>query len=323
MSAKRTPGAGFALALLTAATFSTSGSFARSLTDAGWSPGAAVAARISAAALMLAVPAIVSLRGRWHILRRNATIVAIYGLVAVAGCQVCFFNAIQTLPVGVALLLEYLGTVLVVGWMWIRHHQRPRRLTVAGSVVAVVGLVCVLDLLGSGRLDAVGVLWGLGAAVGLAVFFVLSSRIDGNLPPIAMASAGMTVGALTLLGFGAVGAVPMRETFGSVDFASHRVSWLIPVLGLSLVAAAIAYVTGISAARILGPKLASFVGLTEVVFAVLVAWALLGEVPTGLQLGGGVLIVAGVALVRLDELRSTDDVEAALDASPELETAPA
>jgi drug/metabolite transporter (DMT)-like permease len=138
-----------------------------------------------------------------------------------------------------------------------------------------------------------------------------------------MASAGMTVGALTLLGFGAVGVVPMRETFGSVDFASHRVSWLIPVLGLSLVAAAIAYVIGISAARILGPKLASFVGLTEVVFAVLVAWALLGEVPTGLQLGGGVLIVAGVALVRLDELRSTDDVEAALDASPELETAPA
>ncbi len=323
MLAKRTSGAGLVLALLTAAAFSTSGSFARSLTDAGWSPGAAVAARISAAALMLAVPAIVSLRGRWHILRRNATIVAIYGLVAVAGCQVCFFNAIQSLPVGVALLLEYLGTVLVVGWMWMRHHQRPSRLTVAGSVVAIVGLVCVLDLLGSRRLDAVGVLWGLLAAVGLAVFFVLSSRVDGFLPPIAMASAGMTVGALTLLGVGALGVVPMRDSFGSVEFAGHRTSWLVPVLGLSLVAAAIAYVTGISAARILGPKLASFVGLTEVVFAVLFAWALLGEVPTGIQLAGGVLIVAGIALVRLDELRSTDDVEAALDASPELESAPA
>jgi drug/metabolite transporter (DMT)-like permease len=322
MSARRTPGAGLVLALLTAATFGTSGSFARSLTDAGWSPGAAVAARISAAALMLAVPAIVSLRGRWHILRRNATIVAIYGLVAVAGCQVCFFNAIQSLPVGVALLLEYLGTVLVVGWMWIRHHQPPRRLTVAGSVVAMVGLVCVLDLLGSGRLDPVGVVWGLLAAVGLAVFFVLSSRVDGFLPPIAMACAGMAVGALTLLGVGALGVVPMRATFGSVEFAAHRTSWLIPVLGLSLVAAAIAYVTGISAARILGPKLASFVGLTEVVFAVLFAWALLGQVPTGLQLAGGVLIVAGIALVRLDDLRSADDVETALDASPELAAAP-
>ena len=125
-----------------------------------------------------------------------------------------------------------------------------------------------------------------------------------------MASAGMTVGAITLLGFGAFGVVPMRATFGSVDFAGHRASWLIPVLGLSLVAAAIAYVTGISAARILGPKLASFVGLTEVVFAVLVAWLLLGEVPTGIQLAGGALIVAGVALVRIDELRSTVELDA-------------
>jgi drug/metabolite transporter (DMT)-like permease len=55
----------------------------------------------------------------------------------------------------------------------------------------------------------------------------------------------------------------------------------------------------------LGPTLASFVGLTEVMFAVLVAWFLLDELPTGVQLAGGVLIVAGVALVRVDELRST------------------
>ena len=71
------------------------------------------------------------------------------------------------------------------------------------------------------------------------------------------------------------------------------------------VAAAIAYVAGIGAARLLGPKLATFVGLTEVVFAVLFAWLLLGELPTGLQLVGGALIVAGIALVRIDELRPT------------------
>jgi drug/metabolite transporter (DMT)-like permease len=58
------------------------------------------------------------------------------------------------------------------------------------------------------------------------------------------------------------------------------------------------------AARSLGSKLASFVGLTEVLFAVLFAWLLLGQLPTVVQLIGGVLIVAGVALVRVDELRS-------------------
>jgi drug/metabolite transporter (DMT)-like permease len=301
----RTSRAGLGLAVLSAATFGTSGSFARSLTDAGWTPAAAVSARISAAALMLAVPAALSMRGRWSALRHDARTVTFYGLFAVAGAQLCFFNALGHLSVGVALLLEYLGTVLVVGWMWVRYGHRPRRLTIAGSAVALLGLALVLDLLGDTRVDAVGVLWALGAACGLAAYFVVSGSDDLELPPLAMASAGMTVGALALLALGAVRALPVRATFGDVDFAGHRTSWLVPVIGLSFVAAAVAYVAGIGAARILGPRLASFVGLLEVVFAVLVAWALLGELPTGLQLAGGALIVAGVAMVRLDEMRQS------------------
>jgi drug/metabolite transporter (DMT)-like permease len=82
------------------------------------------------------------------------------------------------------------------------------------------------------------------------------------------------------------------------------VSWLVPVFGLSLLAAVLPYVAGIAAARALGPKLASFVGLTEVIFAVVVAWLLLGEFPTAVQIVGGVLIVAGVVLVHMDEMRS-------------------
>ena len=303
MHRQRGAGTGLALALLSAATFSTSGSFARSLTGAGWSPAAAVAVRISAAAVMLAVPAVLSMRGRWRFLWRNAAMISMYGLLAVAGAQLFFFNAIQHLSVGVALLLEYLGTILVVGWMWIRHGHKPRRLTGAGSAVAVVGLVFVLNLVGGARLDPVGVMWGLAAAFGLATYFVLSSKVDNDLPPVAMASAGMTVGTVVLLGLGAMGVLPMHASFGAVDFVGQRVSWLVPVLGLSFVAAAIAYVAGIGAARLLGPKLATFVGLTEVVFAVLFAWLLLGELPTGLQLAGGALIMVGIALVRVDELR--------------------
>ena len=304
MLEQRATRAGFVLALFSAATFGTSGTFARSLIDTGWSPAAAVAIRISIAAVLLAVPAVVTLRGRWNVLWHNIRMVTIYGLVAIAGCQVFFFNAVQHLSVGVALLLEYMGIILIVGWLWIRNGQRPRRLTIAGSVAAVLGLILVLNLVGDTHIDLVGVLWGLAAAVGLAVFFVLSAKSDPDLPPLAMASGGMTIGAVTLLVLGAVGALPMQANTGDVDFAGHQLSWLVPVIGLSLVAAAIAYVAGIAATRILGSKLASFVGLTEVLFAVLFAWLLLGEVPTALQLLGGVLILAGVALVRIDEFRS-------------------
>ncbi|MEW2385760.1 DMT family transporter [Micromonospora sp. NPDC047707] len=298
-------GAGLVLAVFSALTFATSGTFARSLINAGWSAEAVVVARVGLAALVVALPAVLALRGRWSVLRRNVASIGVFGLLGVALAQVCFFNAVRYLPVGVALMLEYLGIVVVVGWMWLAHGQRPRRLTVAGSAAALAGLALVLDLTGAGRLDPVGVLWGLGAAIGLAGYFVLAGRVDANLPSVVMASGGMAVGAAVLLLLGLVGVLPLRATFNDVDFAGQRTSWLVPVVGLVLVAAVIAYLSGIAAARILGARLASFVGLTEVMFAVLIAWLVLDELPTLVQLLGGGLIVAGVALVRLDEPRDT------------------
>jgi drug/metabolite transporter (DMT)-like permease len=297
----RTSSAGLGLAVVSAATFGTSGSFAAALMSAGWSPAAAVTARISAAALVLTVPALVQLRGRWSQLRRNLAAVIAYGLVAVAGCQLFYFNAVEHLSVGVALLLEYSGTLLVVGWVWLRHAQRPRRRTVIGAALAIAGLVLVLDLTGSQRVDGVGLLWGLAAATGLAVYFVLSSRSGDGLPPIVMAWAGMTVGALALGGCGIVGLVGFDASTADADFAGHRTSWIVPIVGLSLVAAVIAYTTGIGAARRLGPRLASFLGLAEVLFAVLFAWLLLGQRPSLLQAVGGAVVLAGIALVRADE----------------------
>jgi drug/metabolite transporter (DMT)-like permease len=317
MRPERSAGIGIGLALLSAATFGTSGIFARTLIDAGWSAEAAVATRVGIAALLLAVPALLALRGRWHVVRRSIGHVGLFGLLAVAGAQVGFFNAVRYLPVGVALLLEYSGIILVVLWMWLRHGERPKRLTVAGAVVAIVGLVLVLDLAGGARIDPIGVLWGLFAAVGLAAYFVLSARVDPELPSVALACGGMAFGALVLVATGLVGLLPLHATFGTVVFAGHVMSWLIPIAGLSLVAAVISYVAGIGAARILGAPLSSFVGLTEVLFAVLIAWLVLGELPTVVQAIGGTFIIAGIALVRLDQLRSAGRPEPEVTSSVE------
>jgi drug/metabolite transporter (DMT)-like permease len=302
--------AGLTLAVLSAATFGTSGTFASSLIRAGWSPAAAVLARIAVAALVLTGPALLQLRGRWTLLRRGAGRAAAYGLVAVAGCQLCYFNAIERMPVGVALLLEYLAGVLVVGWLWLRHGQRPRRLTVTGAVTAIAGLAMVLGLAGSVRVNPAGVTWALLAAVCLAIYFLLSAAAGPEpLPPIVMAWAGLCAGTVILAVLGWIGAVPMTAATRNVEFLGHQVSWLVPVLGLSVVAAAFAYVAGIGAARRLGPKLASFAGMAEVLFAIAFAWLLLGQLPSAVQFAGGALILAGVTLVRLDELRGTPAAE--------------
>lgn len=303
VSPRRGGGVGLGLAVLSAATFGTSGTVGTSLIDAGWTPVSAVTARLSVAALILTPFAVTQLHGRWPLPARSARTISAYGVIAVAGAQFCYFSALSHLSVGVALLLEYLGTVLIVGWLWLRRGQRPRPLTVTGGVTAVLGLALVLDLTGAHRLDPVGVLWGLGAAVGLAAYFLVSADTDTALPPLVLAWSGLAVGALTLAVLGLTGLVNERAPRVDVSVAGQRVSWVLPVLWLSVVAAVVAYAAGIGAARRLGPTVASFVGLTEVLFAVGFAWAVLGQVPARWQLTGGVLIVLGVALVRVDELR--------------------
>ncbi|HET6817934.1 MAG TPA: EamA family transporter [Mycobacteriales bacterium] len=297
--------AGLALALLSAATFGTSGALATSLIHAGWTPGAAVLVRVSIAAVVLSIPAMRQLR-RAHVRSmRSLRTVGTYGLVAVAGAQLCYFNAVQHLSVAVALLLEYSGILLVVGWMWLRHGHRPRRLTAAGAVAALAGLCLVLDLFGNLHVDGIGVLWALGAAVGLAAYFVISAEVRDPLPPLVIAWGGLAVGAVALAFAAVIGVLPVEASRTSVVFRGAHVSWLVPVLGLSLVAAVVAYVAGISAARLLGAKVASFVGLTEVLFAVLFAWLLLGQRLGVVQIVGAVLVVGGIALVRIDELTSS------------------
>ncbi|MHA7209084.1 EamA family transporter [Arthrobacter sp. MDT1-65] len=318
------PATGLWIALISAAAFGVSGPFAKSLLEIGWSPGAAVGLRIGGAAVVLLVPVLIALRGRWSTMRGNALTITIYGTTAIALCQLFYFNAVQRMSVGVSLLLEYLAPVLIVGFLWLRSRRAPHALTMIGSVTAILGLLLVLDLAGDTRLDPVGVLFGLAAAVCLVVFFLMSARVDDSLPPLVMAGGGMVVGALTILLLGVTNIMPFSFVFTDVQLAGRTYSWVVPVAVLVLVATVAAYVTGIVAAQRLGSKVASFVALTEVMFAVLAAWLILGELPVAVQLLGGLLIVVGVVCVRLDELRSApgDEAAAVLDRPSAVEPLP-
>ena len=320
-SARSGRSAGVVIGLVSAMCFGTSGTFGTALIGSGWSPAGAVFARVLVAALALTVPAVIALRGRWRALRRSAWQVTVYGLVGVAACQICYFNAIARMPVGISIMLEYLGIVLIVAWLWVRHGQRPRPLTIGGGVAALGGLALMLNLTGSGGVSLVGVLFALAAAVSMAVYFFQSAATSGgevvggdagggvadagdgseDLPPVVLTWGGMIVGAAAIALVGVARVMPLRFSGSDVALFGGRTSWIVPVLGLGVVAAAIAYVTGIAAARRLGAKFGSFVAMAEIGFAVLFAWILLQQTPTALQFAGGGLILAGVIAVRLDE----------------------
>ncbi|PPH37477.1 EamA family transporter [Rathayibacter sp. AY1E3] len=292
-------GSGLVAALAASAAFGLGGPFVKPLLEAGWTPASAVLWRAGGAALILAIPAILSLRGRWPVLRRNLGTIALYGVFAVIAAQLCFYSAIEHMSVGVALLIEYLAPVFLVLLAWARTRRHPGRFTLAGSALALGGLVLVLDLSGESTPELVGIAWALTASLGLCVYYVIAGRVDPELPPIALTAGAMTVGAAILLALGALRVTPLRATFGEVVFVGAEVSWLLPagvILGMSTV---LAYLLGIEGGRRLGTRIASFVGLTEVLFSIAAAWLILGELPAPIQFGGGALILAGVVLVRL------------------------
>ncbi len=292
---------GLLLALASAASFALSGPLARGLIDAGWSPGAVVLARIALAAVVIVPLVARALRGRWELLRRNVRLVLLYGAVPVAGTQFAYFSAVAAMDVGPALLIEYTAPAAIVAWLWLRHGERPRPLTLAGAAVAAVGLILVLDLLSGADLALDGVAWALAAMVGAATYFVMSADTRSGLPPLALAGGGLVVGAIGLGALGVVGVLPMRATTAAPTYAGEAVAWWLPFIGLGVVTAAIAYTTGIAASRRLGSRLASFVALLEVVAAVAFAWLLLDQLPESMQFVGGALIVAGVIVVKLGE----------------------
>ncbi|KDE98826.1 membrane protein [Mycolicibacterium aromaticivorans JS19b1 = JCM 16368] len=292
---------GLMFAIGSAFTFGMSGPFAKSLMGAGWSPTAAVTARLAGGALVMAIFATIVKPGWVREARAHARVVVAYGLVPIAGAQLCYYNAVSHLSVGVALLLEYTAPILVVGWIWGTTRRRPRAMTLAGVALAVAGIMLVLNVFEGAHINTAGVLWGLGAAICAACYFMMSDEVsaDGNgLNSITLAAGGLVVGTIAVVLLGLTGVMPLIFTANNAVVAGLTVPWWVPVVMLAVVATAIAYTLGISGVARLRPSFASLVGLGEVLFAVLSAWVLLGEAVTAVQAVGGVVVLMGLALAR-------------------------
>ncbi|GAB7053005.1 EamA family transporter [Catenuloplanes indicus] len=288
---------GLVAALASAASFATSGAFVKPLLEAGWSPAAAVSARTLSAGLLLLPLVVWSLRGRWGTLWAGRWRVLGMGAIAVAFTQFAYFAAISRIPVSTALLVEYLAPLLLVLWAWVSTRRAPHAIVLLGSVLAIGGLVLVIGPGAVRAVDPAGLTLAFAAAVGCAVYFVVGARPSAGLPPVALAGAGLLLGGLTLALIGAVGLLPFTADFGDVTLLGSAVPWFVPLAVVAVFGTAIAYATGIFGAGRLGSRLASFIGLLEVVFASIFAWLLLGENLTVMQMAGGVLILFGIAAV--------------------------
>ena len=304
--ARNTAIAGFLLAIASAASFALSGIFASALMSAGWSAGAATTARVTFSAIVLLGPTIVLLRGKWDLVRRAWPQLLTFGLLAVAGCQLAFFLAVQFIPPSLALLIEFTGPVMLMFWMWVRSRTAPSALTLLGAGIAVLGVVAISGVVAGVALHPLGIVFALIAAAGNAAYYATGAASDHGIPTIPFVGLGLVVAAVPLIISSASGVLPFATSFDRPALIAGVgvPTWLV-VTGMVLISTVLSYLLGVAASRRLGATVSSFTGYSEPLFGIVWTIVLLAVVPTSSQWIGAGLIIAGVISVKLGEQMRT------------------
>ncbi|MFE9243752.1 DMT family transporter [Nocardiopsis sp. NPDC006938] len=285
---------GLAFAFAAALAFGGAGVFARPLLEAGMDPLQVTWLRVAGAALVLLPVAV----RHWRTARNRPLLVLAYGVFPMAGVQALYFAAVARIPVGIALLVEFLGPVLVLLWVRVVRRHRVSPAAVVGVVLAVTGLGLLLEIWAGMSLDAVGVGLALGAAAAQAAFFLLGDAMGEDTDPLAVIAFGALVAAVLLGALARPWTLPWELLADPLPLGALTLPGWALVLWLCVVCTAIAYFAGVSAIRRLSPQVAGGVAYLEVVTAIVLAWALLGEALTLVQGIGAVVIVTGAFIAQ-------------------------
>ncbi|MEV6167507.1 EamA family transporter [Streptomyces sp. NPDC051954] len=291
-------GVGLGLALVSALAFGGSGVAAKPLIEAGLDPLHVVWLRVAGAALVM-LPLAVRHRA---LLRRRPALLAGFGLLGVAGVQAFYFAAISRIPVGVALLVEYLAPALVLGWVRFVQRRPVTRAAALGVVLAVGGLACVVEVWSGLSFDSLGLLLALGAACCQVGYFVLSdqgSALGAEAPdPLGVIAYGLLVGAAVLTVIAHPWTMEWSVLTDAADMNGTPVAAALLLGWIVLIATVVAYVTGVVSVRRLSPQVAGVVACLEAVIATVLAWFLLGEHLSAPQIIGGAIVLAGAFIAQ-------------------------
>ncbi|MGW3013220.1 EamA family transporter [Streptomyces sp. NPDC001219] len=303
-------GAGLGIALLSALAFGGSGVAAKPLISAGLEPLQVTWLRVAGAALVM-----LPLAWRHRDLpRRRPALLAGFGLLAVAGVQACYFAALSRIPVGVALLIEYLAPALVLGWVRFVQKRPVTRAAAVGVVLAVGGLACVVEIWSGLTFDALGLGLALGAACCQVGYFVLSDHgTDGDeaVDPLGVTAYGLLIGTVLLTVIARPWGMDWAVLGGGAELNGTQVPAALLLAWIVLIATVAAYLTGVVSIRRLSPQVAGVVACLEAVIATVLAWVLLGEHLSAPQIVGGVVVLTGAFIAQSAKPKSTETVRVA------------
>jgi drug/metabolite transporter (DMT)-like permease len=291
---------GYSMVWIAAVLFAVNGTVSKVILESGLSSLRLAQARSTGALIGLATLLLLVARRTLRVRLQELPFLLVFGIAGVAFVQWFYFLAIHRLPIGIALLIQYLAPLLVALWARFAMHEPVRRRVWAALALALAGLALIVQIWRGLTLDGLGVAAALAAAVALAVYILSAERAVGRRDPVSLSLYGFLFAALFWALVQPFWRFPINLVDRDVSLLGNLsgldlplwalLSWMI-VLGtivpFALIAGALRHVSATSV---------GIVAMLEPVGATLVAFLWLGEALEPSQLVGGAVVLAGILL---------------------------
>ncbi len=289
---------GVAAAAGAALLFGVNGTVSKIALETGLASTRLVQLRSSGAALCLVAAVLVLRPGALRATRQDAAFLVVAGVVGIGLVQWLYFVAIERLPVGIALLLEYLAPVFVALWVRLVRREGVRPRIWLGLALCLVGLATVAQVWDGLTLDGLGVLAGLGAAVSLAAYYLTGEHGLTRRDPLSLAAWTFAAAAVFWTVLQPPWQLDGSQLAASValpgPFEGSRAPLWLLVVWIIVLGTVVPYGLVLVALADLGSTRTGVLGMAEPVTSGLVAWIVVDEALDGVQLLGAALVIAGI-----------------------------
>ncbi len=293
---------GYTMVLVAATLFAVNGTVSKVVLGSGLSSLELTQIRSTGAAAGFLVFILLFARPTLRVGRRELLFLVVFGITGVGFVQWLYFIAIDYLPVGIALLIQFLGPLIVALFARFVYHEHIRRRIWAALVLSITGLSVVVEFWGGVAYSTIGITAALGAAFALAAYILMAERERKHRDPASLSFYGFLFATLFWAILSPLWRFPWDVLDDTVSLQGNLSEYSAPVWVLVafivLVGTMITFTLLTGALRHIPATRASIASTLEPVVATVVAWVWLDQTFGTAQLIGGAVVLAGIVLAQ-------------------------
>ncbi len=298
----RRPALGYAMVLAAGVLFGVNGAVSKVALSSGLTSLRLTEARCAGACVGLALAALALDPASLRLRRGEWRRLAVFGVVGVAWVQLFYFLAINRLAIGIALLIQYLGPLLVALWARAVGHEQVRRRIWVALGLSLAGLTLMVQLWSGRSVDGLGVAFALVSAVVFAAYLLLAERRVAERDSIPLLAWGFFFATLFWTVVQPWWGFPARAVGRTVPLQGHLASWHLPVWALVVwvvvLGTLVPFTLIVGALRHVTATRVGIVAMLEPVVATIVAWVWLQESLAPVQIAGAAVVLVGIVLAQ-------------------------